>query len=80
MIRSLGDAQHHYAPKGNGFWDSEEFTFSLRKAPVWLKLDAKTGTLSGMPDLPGKYQIELEVKTQFGGSAVQRCDLTVNRQ
>ncbi|GAI42412.1 unnamed protein product, partial [marine sediment metagenome] len=71
VIHSLGDAQHRYAPKGNGFWESEELTFSLRKAPVWLKLDAKTGTLTGTPDTPGKYHIELEAKTQFGGSAVQ---------
>ncbi len=77
VIRSLGDAQHRYAPKGNGFWDSEELTFSLRKAPAWLKIDAKTGTLTGRPEVPGKYTIELEVKTQFGGSAVQRFDLSV---
>lgn len=77
VIRSLGDAQHRNAPKGDGFWDSEELTFSLRKASAWLKVDAKTGALTGTPDTPGKYQIELEVKTQFGGLAVQPFDLVV---
>lgn len=77
VIRSLGDAQHRDEPKGNGFWEAEELTFTLRKAPSWLKLDLKTGALSGTPDLLGRYRIELEVRTQFGGVAAQEFDLEV---
>ncbi len=77
VVRSLGDAQHRDAPKGNGFWESEELTFAIRKAPAWVKLDTKTGTLTGTPDVPGKCHIEIEVRTQFGLSAVQSFDLTL---
>jgi hypothetical protein len=77
VIRSLGDAQHRYEPKGNGFWEAEEFTFTLRNAPAWLKLDTKTGALIGTPDAPGKHRIELEVRTQFGGKAAQEFELAV---
>ena len=77
VIHSLGDAQHRDAPKGNGFWETEELSYSVRNEPPWLKLDARTGMLTGTPDVPGKHRIELEVQTQFGGSAVQPLDLVV---
>ena len=77
VIRSLGDAQHRPEPKGDGFWESEELTFAMREAPAWLRLDPATGTLAGDPDAPGNDHVELEVKTQFGGSAVQSFDLRV---
>ena len=77
VIRSLGDAQHRYEPKGNGFWDAEELTFTLRGAPAWLKCSSQTGALSGIPSASGKHRVELEVRTQFGGRAVQSFDLRV---
>jgi hypothetical protein len=77
VIHSLGDAQHRSAPHGDGFWESEQLTFSLRKAPAWLKLDAKQGMLTGTPDAPGQCPIEIEVRTQFGKLAVQSFDLAV---
>ena len=79
VFRSLGDAQHRDEPKGNGFWEAEELTFTLRNAPAWLKLDPKTGLLSGTPNAPGKCRVELEVRTQFGGAATQQFDLAVER-
>jgi hypothetical protein len=79
VIRSLGDAQHRYEPKGNGFWEAEELAFSLRSAPAWLKLDSKTGLLTGTPNESGKCRVELEVRTQFGGSAAQQFDLAIER-
>ncbi len=75
VIRSLGDAQHRDEPKGNGFWETEELTFGLREAPGWLKVDAATGKVTGTPEKAGKYRVELEVKTQFGGSAVQAFEV-----
>jgi hypothetical protein len=75
IIRSLGDAQHRYEPKGNGFWEAEELTFALRNVPTWLKLDAKTGALSGTPGAPGKCRVEIEVRTQVGGVTTQQFEL-----
>ena len=77
VIRSLGDAQHRYEPKGNGFWEAEELKFALRKAPAWLKLDAKTGLLTGTPDASGKCRVEIEVRTQFGDVAAQQFELAI---
>lgn len=39
-----------------------------------------SGTLSGTPEAPGKCHIELEVRTQLGGSAVQRIDVENHAQ
>jgi len=77
VISSLGDVQHHYEQPQKKLWDIEQLTFALRKGPAWLKVDAKTGQLTGTPDAPGKCHIEFEVRTQFGGKATQEFDLAV---
>ena len=39
------------------FWDLEAPRFALQQGPAWLKIDADTGLLSGIPDRPGKVAI-----------------------
>lgn len=77
VITSLGDAQHRYAPKGDGFWEAEELSFTLSKGPAWMKVDAKTGELTGTPDAIGKVHVTLEASTQFEGRTTQEFDLIV---
>jgi len=56
--RSLGDLRLH-SPQTPNFWDVEKPRYTLEKGPNWLKLDVATGTLSGIPDAPGKYEVAL---------------------
>jgi hypothetical protein len=58
-IRSLGDVRTRVV---NGkemmnYWDMEAPRFALEKAPPWLKIDAGTGLLSGVPDRPDKFAV-----------------------
>ena len=39
------------------YWDLEAPRFALQQGPTWLKIDASTGLLSGVPDRPGKVAI-----------------------
>jgi len=57
--RSLGDLRARVVA-GNqteNFWDIEKPKFTLEQGPKWLKLDAATGVLSGMPDAAGKAEV-----------------------
>jgi hypothetical protein len=56
--RSLGDLRLH-SPQTPNFWDVESPRYTLEKGPNWLKLDAATGALSGIPDAPGKYEVAI---------------------
>jgi hypothetical protein len=58
-VRSLGDLRTR-ATGGKetmSFWDIESPRFALRQGPAWLRVDEKTGVLSGTPDAPGKFPI-----------------------
>ena len=77
IISSLNDVQHHYEKPNQKLWDIEQNTFALRLGPKWLKIDEKTGEVSGTPDAPANPRIEIEVRNQFGGGAVQAFDITV---
>jgi hypothetical protein len=60
--RSIGDYRTRNA---NGqtisaFHDIEEVRFSLEKGPAWLKIDEKTGVLTGIPDGPGNVEVVLK--------------------
>jgi hypothetical protein len=39
------------------YWDLEAPRFALKQGPAWLKIDAATGVLSGIPDTSGKVEI-----------------------
>jgi hypothetical protein len=61
-IRSLGDLRARMV-NGNermSFWDIEKPRFSLKQGPVWLKLDAGSGLLTGTPDVAGKVEVVVE--------------------
>lgn len=58
-IRSLGDARTRFVGQKEtmNYWDLEAPRFALEQGPSWVKLDANTGLLSGVPDRPGKVTI-----------------------
>lgn len=67
-IASIGDLKS----KGGynaAFWDREILTFSLTKAPGWLKIDAVTGELVGTPssDDVGRHEVILSVTNNKDG-------------
>lgn len=39
------------------YWDVEVPRFEIRKGPAWLKIDAETGLLSGVPVGPGTVEV-----------------------
>lgn len=77
VITSLGDCQHDGKTGEKAFRDIERLAFALRTGPAWLRVDPKTGVLSGAPPAPGRTRVELEARTQSGGVTVQAFDLTV---
>jgi hypothetical protein len=58
-IRSLGDVRTRVVDgkETMDYWDLETPRFALKEGPPWLKIDAGTGLLSGVPDCPGKVAI-----------------------
>ena len=74
-IRSLGDLRMRSVDgkEATGFWDIEQPRFALVKGPPWLKIDAKTGVLSGVPDSPGTVEVGVSVILERG---VRRLDDT----
>ena len=57
-ICSLGDARAR-GNQGMGFWDIEQTKFTLARGPAWLKIDETTGSLTGIPDRPGRAEVEV---------------------
>jgi hypothetical protein len=55
---SLGDLRLH-SPEIANFWDIEKPKYALEQGPNWLKLDAATGMLSGIPDVAGKFEVAI---------------------
>jgi hypothetical protein len=64
--RSLGDLTSRQVDGGGkevaNFWAVENPTFELQQGPKWLRIDAKTGLLSGTPDAAGKYDVAVTAK------------------
>jgi hypothetical protein len=58
-IRSLGDLRTRVVGGREtlNFWDIETPRFALRQGPAWLKVNERTGLLSGIPDGPGKVAV-----------------------
>jgi hypothetical protein len=58
-IRSLGDVRTRVVDgkETMNYWDLEAPRFAIKQGPPWLKIDAGTGLLSGVPDRPGKVEI-----------------------
>jgi hypothetical protein len=73
--RSIGDYRTRNAggQTVSAFHDIEEVRFSLEKGPAWLKIDEKSGVLTGIPDGPGS--VEIVVK-----AAIDAVDRKVDEQ
>jgi hypothetical protein len=58
-IRSLGDLRTRVVggKETMSYWDVENPRFALQQGPAWLKIDERTGVLSGIPESPGKVVI-----------------------
>jgi hypothetical protein len=58
-IRSLGDLRTRVVggKETMNYWDLEAPRFALQHGPPWLKIEAGTGLLSGIPDRPGKVAV-----------------------
>ena len=57
--------------EATSFWDIEKPRFTLAKGPAWLRLDEKTGVLSGVPDTAGTAEIVVRVSLE---RTVRRLD------
>jgi hypothetical protein len=62
-IRSLGDLRTRVVSgkETQSYWDVERPRFALQQGPAWLKMDADTGLLAGVPDQPGKVTVVVTV-------------------
>jgi hypothetical protein len=58
-VRSFGDVRTRLVGgrETMSYWDTEAPGFALDQGPSWLKIDAGTGLLSGIPDRPGKVAV-----------------------
>ena len=59
VTRSLGDlsARMKDGRQVDGYFDIEKPRYTLDRAPSWLKIDERTGLLSGTPGAPGSSNI-----------------------
>ncbi|HEX7896732.1 MAG TPA: hypothetical protein VF950_03175 [Planctomycetota bacterium] len=65
-IRSLGDLRFRQEEGDRNkqeakFWDVEEPRFAISEGPAWLRVDARDGTLRGVPDAAGEIEVVLTV-------------------
>lgn len=67
LIQSLGDMQFRYEQPNCKFWEREQLSFSLLKAPKWLKIDSETGLLTGTAPTNslGRYSISIQATATF---------------
>jgi len=85
-IRSIGDVRTHVVAgkETMNYWDLETPRFALRQGPDWLKIDARTGLLSGVPDHTGKVEvvvtaaIDREVRSLDAGQLSWGVEKTVS--
>jgi hypothetical protein len=56
---SLGDLKDRVVngAETRNFWNIEQRTFTLEQGPQWLKVDPKTGALSGTPTAAGRADV-----------------------
>jgi hypothetical protein len=67
LIHSLGDMQFRYVEPNCKFWECEQLSFSLLKAPKWLNIDADTGLLTGTaPESgTGRHPVSIRATATF---------------
>jgi hypothetical protein len=72
-VRSLGDLRLRVVAGKEvaGFWDVEEPRFLLVRGPSWLRIDARTGVLHGVPVAAGDTAVIVKVTLE---RSVRRLD------
>jgi len=62
-IRSLGDLRVQWVDENAvpSFWDIEKPLFVLQQGPSWLRIDERSGRLSGVPDAAGTADVVVKV-------------------
>jgi len=67
LIHSLGDMQFRYVEPNCKFWEREQLSFSLLKAPEWLKIDAETALLTGTAPTgsPSHFPVSIQATATF---------------
>lgn len=81
LITSIGDLKCKQGYKA-AFWDKEYLSFSLIRAPQWLKINPQTGKISGtagVNDL-GKHEVILQVTNSKGSVTDRRFALEVTER
>ncbi len=58
------------------YWDQEVPRFALEQGPAWLKIDAGSGLLSGVPNRPGKVAIVVTARIDKGNE-LDTCGKTL---
>ena len=67
LIHSLGDLQYRYVEPNCKFWEREQLSFSLLKAPEWLDIDSETGRLTGTAPVndTGLHLVSIQATATF---------------
>ncbi|MCD4830181.1 MAG: Ig domain-containing protein [Anaerohalosphaeraceae bacterium] len=85
-ISSMGDFQRRDHKLCKQFWDKELLEFKIEQGPEWLKIDSKSGLLTGTPPATaaGDYNICLRVIATYderpaiekiaGGHYIRLCE------
>jgi hypothetical protein len=73
VVRSLGDLRLRVVngKEVAGFWDIEKPRFLLVQGPTWLRIDANTGVLRGVPEAAGNTEVVVKVTLE---RSVRRLD------
>jgi Putative Ig domain len=66
-LQSIGDLQSRYVEPRQGYREKEAYGFTLEAGPAWLKLDEKTGLLSGTPAASdaGETAVKVRVSVSY---------------
>ena len=78
-LLSIGDLRCKRGYK-RAFWDREQLTWSLAKAPKWLSIDAATGRIAGTAQRPGRREVVVRVRNDKGKSGEQGFEVEVPRE
>jgi hypothetical protein len=67
LIHPMGDMQFRYVEPNCKFWEREQLTFALLKAPQWLKIDPEMGLLTGTAptNVAGRHPVSIQATATF---------------
>ena len=75
--RSLGDLKDRIIQGGEkkSFWDIDQTAFAMQHGPEWLKIDPKTGVLSGTPKAAGHADVLVTASLSCEKRVISERDL-----